>query len=102
MGRTKIINIRVSDSEHAKLTAMGKSVGGVSALIREQLISRNPDGSRREALLELARLARNLNLIARRVRTYEPIRAVETIAWLIAVDRKLVAAIEPLAKKRSL
>lgn len=102
MGRKKIINIRVTESEHAKLTALGKSFGGISALIRENLILRNPDSSKREALLELIRLARNLNLIARRARGYEPVHAVEAIACLAAIDRQVSAAMETLVKKRSI
>ena len=98
MGRKRMIKIRVNDAEHAALTEMGKAVGGISALIRRHLLKHGDKETRWEALRELARLARNLSFIARETKHFPAGRAVEIMAWLIAIDRQLNEAIQRLGK----
>ena len=98
MGRKRMIKIRVNDAEHAALTEMGKARGGISALIRRHLLKHGDNESRWEAVRELARLARNLSFIARETKHFPPSRAVEIMAWLVAIDRQLNEAIQRLGK----
>ena len=98
MGRKRMIKIRVNDAEHAALTEMGKAIGGISALIRRHLLKHGDKETRWEALRELARLARNLSFIARETKHFPAGRAVEILAWLIAIDRQLNEAIQRLGK----
>jgi hypothetical protein len=98
MGRKRMIKIRVNDAEHAALTEMGKAIGGISALIRRHLLKHGDKETRWEAVRELARLARHLSFIARETKHFPPGRAVEILAWLIAIDRQLNEAIQRLGK----
>jgi len=94
-GRKKVVRTRVTDEEHATLTRLGKSEGGVSALVRRHLLGQGLTDARREALRELARLARGFNSIAIGTQRFDPARAVEVIAWLVIVERELNGAISP-------
>jgi hypothetical protein len=98
LGRKRMIKIRVNDAEHAALTEMGKKCGGISALVRRHLLKYGDNESRWEALRELAQLARNLCFIARETKHFPPGRAVEILAWLVAIDRQLNEAIQRLGK----
>lgn len=98
MGRKRMIKIRVNDAEYAALTKMGEAAGGISALIRRHLLKHGDNESRWEAVRALARLARNLCFIARETKQFPPGRAVEILAWLIAIDRQLIEAIQRLGK----
>jgi len=96
-----MVKIRVNDAEHAALTRMGKAVGGISALIRRHLLKHGDKEMRWEALRELARLSRNLSLIARETKHFPASRSVEILAWLITIDRQLTSAIQCLGKTRT-
>jgi hypothetical protein len=98
MGRKRVVKIRVNDDEHAALAKMGNHVGGISALIRRHLLKHGDKEMRWEALRELSRLARNLSFIAREMKQFSPDRAVEILAWLIAVDRQLKESFQRLNK----
>lgn len=91
--------MRVNETEHAALTHLGQSEGGISALIRRHLLGQGIADARRDALRELARLARNFNSIAAVAQTYNPERAVEIIAWLIVIERQIRGAIERISTK---
>jgi len=99
-GRKKIVKVRVTDAEHATLTRLGREEGGVSELIRHHLLGYGVVDARREALRELARLARNFNYIAAATQSYDPARAVEVIAWLVVIEREIRGAIQRLSTKR--
>lgn len=99
-GRKRFVRIRVNDEEHATLTRLGKSEGGVSALVRRHLLGQGVTDARREALRELARLARGFNSIAIGTQRFDPARAVEVIAWLVIMERELNGAIQRLSTKR--
>jgi hypothetical protein len=99
-GRKRNIKVRVNDEEHAAFTRLGKTEGGISALIRRCLLGQGITDARREALRELARLARNLNVIAVEARRFDPARTVEVVAHLVVIERELDGAIERCSKKR--
>lgn len=99
-GRKKIVRVRVSDAEHAALTRLGKSEGGISALVRRHLLEHGVADTRREAIRELARLARNFNSIAAAAENYDPSRAVEITAWLVVIEREIRGAVQRLSTKR--
>jgi len=101
MKRTKYIKIRVNDAEHKIISSRGKRSGGISKLVRDILLNEQAKDLRLEAIRELIRLARNINLIARAVSNFPPERAVQIIVWLMNIDRNLSAAIGKISSKRS-
>jgi hypothetical protein len=91
--RKFFIKIRVSDEERNSLKKLADSEGGISAFIRRRL----PAGSKQEAVREITRLSRQLSLVARQTKEFPPNRAVELVAWLMAVEREMHNAIENLS-----
>lgn len=100
-GRRRFIKVRVNEIEYSRLTKRGKSEGGISALVRNHLLGEGIKDARREAIRELARLARNFNTLAIEVNRYDAPRAVEVLLWLVAIERELTRAIDALTTKGS-
>ena len=98
MPKTKVIKVRFSDEEFVAITAMGKPVGGISALVRKRVLESGVSPIKKEAIRELARIGVALNLIARQSAGCRPMEAVEIVALLMAIDRAVGEIIQRLLK----
>ena len=98
MTKTRVIKVRFSDEEFVAITAMGKPVGGVSALVRKRVLGYGVSPVKKEAIRELARVGVSLNRIARQVTSCCPIETVEIVAMLLAIDRDVEAIVQKLLK----
>ena len=82
MPKTKVIKVRISHDEYIAITAMGKPVGGVSALVRKRLLGQGVSPIKKESIRELARIGVALNLISRQLANRQVIETVELLAIL--------------------
>ena len=98
-GRSKFLKLRVSEQELAKLKRLGKSAGGISALIRSHVFETDVADAQNDAIRELARLARHCTALAAEARRFEPTQAVQILAHLLAIERELTRALETVAGK---
>jgi hypothetical protein len=98
-GRTKFLKLRVSDEELSKLKRLGKPAGGISVLIRTRVLGTESADAKRNALRELARLARHCNALVAQTRRFEPTQVVQILAHLLAIERELIRAVETVTTK---
>lgn len=100
MNKTRIIKIRVSDTEHAAIAKLAKPVGGVSALVRNSLEAAGlPSAPKVDALRELSRFSALLSVLARHSMGHAPTDDIEIIARLVALDRQVTDLVKTLATK---
>lgn len=98
MTKTNVIKVRLSAEEFAAITAMGKPIGGVSALVRKRVLGQGVSPIRKEVMRELSHIGVSLNLIARQATNCHPIEAVEIVAILLAIDRDVEAIVRKVLK----
>jgi hypothetical protein len=96
--KTRLIQVRLSGEEFVAITAMGKPIGGISALVRKQVFGKGVSPIKKEAVRELARIGVSLNLIARQVTNCQQIETVEIVAILLAIDRDVGEIVQRLLK----